>query len=310
MKKSVILLAFLVVTLASFAQKETTPLFNGKDLTNWKMLPGKVPGFEVSDGELVTTKNNGSDIFTEKWFGNFIFKFEYLLSEVGNSGVLIRSNPEDPWGTGFEVQLLAPWTPYRDDLHCTGSLYGYVPVHNRPDETTGIWHEMEIKCDRKKITVSVDGEITTVADLDTVKNVENKNLKGAIGFQTNHSHKGEFAKFRNVTIRDLDTEPNYVAKGFYDEDIRLRKLAYESAESIGAPMIEYLARMLSEENVMAKAGAKQVLFDITAQATAPNTSKLEKKNIKKALQTNLKQNHPKPTKEYFRWLLSMITSDK
>ena len=90
-----------------------------------------------------------------------------MLSKVGNSGVFIRRNPSVP-GDGFEVQLLAPWTPWRDDLHCTGSMYGHVAVTNRPDETTGLWYKMEIKCDRNIVTVSVNDTVTTVADIDTV----------------------------------------------------------------------------------------------------------------------------------------------
>lgn len=308
MNKTVILFAFLTISLLSFSQDKTVSLFNGKDLTNWHMLPDKEPGFEVKDNILITTNQNGSDLFTDKWFGNYTLKFEYLLSKVGNSGVLIRSNPENPWGTGYEIQLLAPWTPYRDDLHCTGSIYGYVAVHNRPDETTDIWHDMEITCDRKMITISVDGEVTTMANTDTVEAMKDKNLIGAIGFQTNHSHVGEYAKFRNITIRDFDIEPDYVAKGFYDEDVRLRELAYKSATSIGAPMVEHLAKMMSEENVVAQAGAKQVLFDIAAQSTAPEAPKAMKKDVTKVLKNSLKKNQSKTTADYLKWLLAMVTS--
>ncbi len=309
MKKTLIFFTLLGITFLGFTQNPNrfTPLFNGKDLTNW-MMPGEVPGFEVSDGIIVAEPPNGSDLFTEKQYANFIFKFEYLLSEVGNSGVLIRSDPEDPWGTGVEVQLLAPWTPYRDDLHCTGSIYGHVAVTNRPDETTGIWHEMEIKCDRKNITISVDGEVTTVADIDTVESMEGKQLAGAIGFQSNHSDEGEFAHFRNVYIRDLDTEPGYVEEGFYEEDARLRELAHKAAESIGAPMIEPLATMLTEENPMAQTGAKQVLFDITAQSTAQDASASERKKVINALQKSLENCSSETAAGYLDWLLELAKS--
>ncbi|MDD4729928.1 MAG: DUF1080 domain-containing protein [Dysgonamonadaceae bacterium] len=310
MKKTIILFAFLTISLLSFSQKETVTLFNRKDLTNWKMVPHDKPGFEVQDGILVAKPQNGSNLFSEKWYGNYIFKFEYLLSEVGNSGALIRSDPENAWGTGVEVQLLAPWTPYRDDLHCTGSMYGLVAVHNRPDETTGIWHEMEIKCDRQNVTISVDGQITTVAKIDTVKGMENKNIEGAVGFQGNHGKKGEFVKFRNISIQDFDTDPEYVAKGFYENDARFRQQAHKSAVSIGAPMIDGLTKMLSQDNVMAKAGAKQVLFDIVAQATAPDVSKLEKKNVIKALKKNLKQSKSKSVSEYLDFLQNIAESKK
>ncbi len=310
MKKTVALLALLTILFSCKTQNGAVSLFNGKDLTNWKMLPGKVPGFEVTEGNLVTTPPNSSDLFTEEWYGNYVFKFEYLLSEVGNSGVLIRCDPENPWGTGVEVQLLAPWTPYRDDLHCTGSLYGYVPVHNRPDETTGIWHEMEIKCDRNIITISVDGEITTIANTDTVKGMEEKLLEGAIGFQSNHSNEGEYAKFRNVSIRNFDIDPEYVARGFYEKDVRVREQAYRSARSIGAPMVGHLAEMMSEGNITAYSGAKKLLFDLSAEASSPDARKDMRNSVIKALKkSSRKKSYTQDVSDYLGRLLAMLTSD-
>ena len=307
MKKSGLLFVLFTISFFAVAQNNFTPLFNGKDLTNWMMLPGKEPGFEVIDGILVAVPQNGSYLFTEEYYANFIFKFEYLLSKVGNSGVFIRCAPHFT-GTGFEVQLLAPWTPYRDDLHCTGSIYGYVAVSDRPDETTGIWHQMEIKCDRKNITISVDGRITTDVDIDTVKSMDQKYFEGAIGFQANHGKIGEYAHFRNVSIKNLDAEPEYVASGFYEKDSRLRTLAHKAALSIGAPIIEQLARMLSEENAIAQSGAKQVLFDIAAQATVPGVEKADKKVVIKALKKSSKQRHSENALEYISWLKNMVES--
>ena len=303
-----ILFSMLAVSAFSQTNDAFTSLFNGKDLTNWTMLPGKAPAFKVVDGVVETRPRNGSDLFTVERFGNFIFRFEYLLSKVGNSGVLIRCDPNNPWGTGVEVQLLAPWTPYRDDLHCTGSVYGHVAVTNRPDETTGIWHQMEIKCDRKRITVSVDGKLTTVADAGTVAGLKEKHLAGAIGFQSNHGKEGEFARFRNIKIRNLDAEPEYVKAGFYDDDAQVRTLACAAAVALGTPMIDPLARMMDEDNVMARRGAKQALFDSVAKATAPQTSPADKKAVARSLKTSMKAKPSESTAVYLKWLLTMIQS--
>jgi hypothetical protein len=179
-----------------------TPLFDGRDLNAWNL--GPEGGFEIIKGELYTGSEEGNDLFTKKWYCNYVLSLEYMLSDVGNSGVFIRCDPEAAGKTGVEVQLLAPWTPYRDDLHCTGSLYGHVAVANRPDETTGIWHKMEIKCDRNTIRVSVDDSMTTLANIDTVLTMEDKLICGAIGLQVNHAEKeSQFAKFRNIYIKDL-----------------------------------------------------------------------------------------------------------
>ena len=302
-KRIFILIAFLGASLFGFSQDDNyfSSLFNGHDLCNW-MMPKGIPSFNVTDGIMVTTCPGGSDLFTQNDFGNFIFRFEYLLSKVGNSGVFIHCDPNQSPRTGFEVQLLAPWTPYRDDLHCTGSVYGHVEVSNRPDETTEIWHSMEIKCDRKNITILVDDKVTTVANIDTVESLKSKPLTGKIGFQSNHSNKGEYVKFRNIRIRNLDAEPEYVKAGFFDEDPVVRKLSYTAAVKIGVPMIGLLAQMLNSENIMARAGAKQVLFDITAQSVL---SEPERISAAGELRSSLADSAGKAANDYLDWLLKM-----
>ncbi len=309
MKKYIIFLMLFVHSFSGITQSNMyfNALFNEKDLSGWNM-PGEVPGFDVEDGIMIAVPPNGSDIFTEKFYGNYILRFEYLLSEVGNSGVLIRCDPENPWRTGVEIQLLAPWTPYRDDLHCTGSIYGHVAVSHRPDETTGIWHKMEIKCDRKIITVSVDGEITTIANIDTVPSMHHKHLYGAIGFQSNHSKEGEFAHFRNISVHDMDADMGYVAAGFYDNDSRVRKQAWNAAEKLGSKMIDHLAAMCAGSNVMAQAGAKQVLFDIVAKTTEPGVSSDEKRKVEYELEKAINGIQSNAASSYIEWLLKMVSA--
>jgi len=309
MRNFFLIVSFTFLVIASCSSQNNDnfiSLFNGKDLTNWALQ--KPGGFEVVDGELVTRSwGAGSDLYTTKMYGNYIFRFEFMLSEVGNSGVFIRCKPFDQ-GAGFEVQLLAPWTPYRDDLHCTGSMYGHVAVTNRPDETTGVWYKMEIKCDRNIITISVNDKVTTIANTDTVKTMVNKPFTGVIGLQGNHAEKkGQLAKFRNIYIRDLDAEPDYVLKGFYEKSNPLRTLAQAGAVNFGAKMIKPLAVMMSGDNIIAKSGAKQALFDIVAKASDHGTSKKEKKEVTLALRKCMNINSSEITKDYLKWLMGMIT---
>jgi hypothetical protein len=307
MKKIIFLttLASFIALSYSSSDQNFISLFNGKDLTGWRLeKPG---GFEVVDGELITRSSGaGNDIFSEKLYGNFILRIEFLLSDVGNSGVFIRQDPSVK-NSGFEVQLLAPWTPWRDDLHCTGSMYGHVAVTNRPDETTGRWYKMEIKCDRNLITVSVNDEVTTMADIDTVKTMAGKPFTGFIGFQGNHAEKaGQFAKFRNIRIRDLDVEPDYVAEGLHNKNPELRSLSRISAVNLGTVMIGPLAVMMSGDDPMAKSEAKQVLFDIVAKVSAPGIPVKEKKDVKNAIKKTIKKTSSEITANYLEWISGMI----
>jgi hypothetical protein len=297
---------FLMVSCTLREEDKFIPLFDGENLDAW--MPGPEGGFEIIDGELYTESfGEGNDLFTKQWYCNYVLRLEYFLSEVGNSGVLIRCDPEDPWETGVEVQLLAPWTPYRDDLHCTGSLYGHVAVKNRPDESTGIWHKMEIRCDRKTIMVSVDDSLVTAARVDTVRTMEGKLFCGAIGLQVNHAEKeGQYAKFRNIYIRDLDADPAYVAEGFYQEDSLFRRQASEAAIDIGAEMVELLAGMMSGSDPVAKSGAKQTLFDMAARATLPQVEEKYRSEVGRALGEGAAGTSSEITKNYLEWLSGMI----
>ncbi len=288
------LLIFTLLTLAttavaplSAAEKGFVPIFNGHSLAGWNVAANP-EGFRVEDGCMVTGGNNAGTglLSTEAEYGNFIFRFEYMLSGVGNSGVMIRASSDQKlaWEKGYEIQLLAPWTPYRDDLHCTGSVYGHVAITNRPDETTGIWHQMEIVLDRYTIIITVDGEVTTWADMSTVESLSKKSLRGPVGLQDNHSAAEQWVKFRNVRIRDLDSEPDYVAGGFSYADPRVRKLTHQAAVQLDTLIVAPLCGLVAKEDSLSSVGAKKALFDIVAAASAPDAPAGVRGSVVKTLQ--------------------------
>ncbi|MCC6442798.1 MAG: DUF1080 domain-containing protein [Armatimonadetes bacterium] len=236
-------------------------LFDGKSLEGWRVA-GNAEGFRVEKGCLVSDGGKGGNsIHYQEPFSNFILRMDWMLSKTGNSGVFIRN--------GLEVQLLAPWTPYRDDLHCTGSLYGYVPVKNRPDETTLRWRAIEITCAYKQITVAVDGQVCTEADYDRVEGLKNVPLTGFIGMQDSHTGPGEWVKFKNIKIKNLDRDPEFVAKGLTSADPAIRRSAYEAALRLGPAMVPRLLDAASGGGPEAVHTAEMAFYRITASATAP-----------------------------------------
>jgi hypothetical protein len=271
-------------------EKGFVPIFNGQDLTGWNVAANP-EGFRVEDGCMYTGGNNAGTglLSTENDYGNFIFRFEYMLSEVGNSGVIIRGDSirSLAWEKGYEIQLLAPWTPYRDDLHCTGSIYDHVAIVNRPDETTGKWHEMEIVCDRFQIIIAVDGEVTTWADMSTIKSLSTKSLSGPVGLQDNHSDAEQWFKFRNLRIRDLDKEPDYVARGFSYTNPRVRKQAHDAAVGLDTLMVAPLCELMATEDSVSSAGAKKALFQVVATASAPDAPASVRSSVIKTLQKQM-----------------------
>jgi HEAT repeat protein len=259
----------LVFALAAAARAEKpsdgfVSLFNGRNLDGW-VVAGSPEGFRVVDGCIHSDGGKGGKwIRTAKQYGNYILRMEWMLSRVGNSGVFIRNGKEG----GFEVQLLAPWTPHRDDLHCTGSIYGHVPANPRPDETPLRWRKMEVTAEYKHITVRVDGIKCCEADYDQVPSMKNMALVGYVGMQDSHTGEGEWVKFRNIEIKDLDQDPELVAKGLRQDDAAVRRVAFDAAVRLGAPMIGPLLDMVQGGGAAPSHSAEMALGRIVANASA------------------------------------------
>src|SRR6185369_10983909 len=66
-------------------------LFDGKTLTGWKLVGGHGPGYVVRDGKIVCPADGGGNLFTEKEYANFVFRFEFLLTKGANNGIGIRA---------------------------------------------------------------------------------------------------------------------------------------------------------------------------------------------------------------------------
>src|SRR5688500_19495849 len=94
MKHIFLLTCCVALSLAIYSQKKVS-LFNGKDLSGWK-IHGTEKWY-VEKGELVC--ESGPDkqygyLSTEKPYNNFILELEFKLEANGNSGVFFRSDIE------------------------------------------------------------------------------------------------------------------------------------------------------------------------------------------------------------------------
>src|SRR5262249_22416210 len=118
--------------------KGFTALFNGKDLTGWKVHGGKLASWGADKGVLFVKGGGGGWLMTEKEYADFELRLEFKVPKGGNSGVALRSPLKgDPAYTGMEIQILDD-DSYKGKLkegQHTGSIYGVVPpkkVATRP----------------------------------------------------------------------------------------------------------------------------------------------------------------------------------
>ncbi|MBN2326758.1 MAG: DUF1080 domain-containing protein [Candidatus Omnitrophica bacterium] len=184
-------------------QNPYVSMLNGDDLGEWVVM-GSREGWSIQDGVIHSEGGRGGNwLRSVREYSDFSLILDYKVSPGGNSGVFIRCAEEgNPWETGYECQISNEQPP-RDELHCTGTLYGYVKANPRPDETPDQWHTYEIVCKKNRILVFVDGVNTVDVDQSQVENIKDKPLQGYIGLQDSHTEEGHYIEYRNIRLREL-----------------------------------------------------------------------------------------------------------
>lgn len=186
-------------------------LFNGKNLDGWV---GNKQSYVAENAMIVIKPENGSggNLYTEKEYSNFIFRFEFQLTPSANNGIGIRAPLEgDAAYVGMEIQVLdntaevyAKLQPYQ--YH--GSVYGVIPAKRDYLKPVGEWNYEEIIANGTRIkvtlngTVIVDGDIAGPADKGTMDHNDHPGLKNKTGHIGFLGH-GSVVNFRNIRIKEL-----------------------------------------------------------------------------------------------------------
>lgn len=148
----------LLVTVTSIAQ--SISLFNGKDLTGWKVYGTEK--WYVQKGLLVC--ESGPDkqygyLATEQAYDDFELTLEFRQEAEGNSGVFFRSTIDGTKITGWQVEVAPP------GQH-TGGIYesygrGWLI---QPDSSLekhlryGQWNKMKIRVQAGTVTTWLNGQ--------------------------------------------------------------------------------------------------------------------------------------------------------
>lgn len=127
---------------------ESITLFNGKDLTGWRLInPKQANGFKVVDGVLVNDpvnkegqRVNFGNLRTDNEFEDFNLKLEVNVPEHSNSGVYLRGM--------YEIQVVDSYGN-KLDSHNMGALYSRITPSESAEKPGGEWQTMDITlCDR------------------------------------------------------------------------------------------------------------------------------------------------------------------
>ena len=203
--------AALTFCVCAATEERFTPLFNGKDLTGWRLVGRHGRGYIVENGEIVCPRDGGGNLFTEAEYANFVLRFEFKLEEASNNGIGIRAPlAGDAAYQGMEIQILDHNAPvYRGKLKPAqyhGSIYDVIPAKTGYLKPTGQWNEEEITADGRHIIVKLNGATIVDANLDSVTDPDV--LKRHPGLARTSGHIGLLGhdsrvEFRNLRIKIL-----------------------------------------------------------------------------------------------------------
>src|SRR5688572_21061252 len=153
----------IALMLALAVQEEGfTSIFNGKDLTGWKV--NEAPeGVKVVDGAIVLNGKRAHVFYAGDLkganFTNFEFKAQVLIKPGSNSGIYFHTKFQpDGWpAAGYESQVCSQ--AYKDPKK-TGSLYAVKDLAESPVKDDE-WFDYHIKVVGKKIEISLNGKLAT-----------------------------------------------------------------------------------------------------------------------------------------------------
>jgi len=186
-------------------------LFNGKDLTGWKV--NENPDSVRVDKGAIVVRGNRAHVFYDgpvyhHDFKNFDLRAQVMTRKNANSGIYFHTKfQKGGWPErGYEVQV----NNTQGDWRRTGGLYAIDDVKVAPAKDDE-WFLMEVRVVGKHVTIKVDGKVT-------VDYVEPDDVKREAGFAGRLIDRGTFAlqchdpgsevHFKDIEVRPLPEAAN------------------------------------------------------------------------------------------------------
>ncbi len=190
------MLKYLLISLGAALSLTAAPeaIFNGKDLTGWRVQDGEY--WKVEKGVLIgesDEKKLNSVLWTEKEYTDFVVEAGFRYEGIVDTGFFLRKTNE-------QIQIGVSGSLKRD---MTGSPY-IGSLGKYPVEAEGVaellkegeWNTMRITAKGSVYTVELNGKKVLEYDSDTA--VE----KGPIGLQV-HAGMRMKIEFRDIKVQEL-----------------------------------------------------------------------------------------------------------
>jgi Domain of Unknown Function (DUF1080) len=222
------------------AQDGFTQLFNGRDLSGWKVPAGDNGHWKVVDGvidyDAESEAAGDKSLYTERSFTNFVLRVDWRIKSTPYTNpsvpIIKPDGTHKKDANGKEIRMAVPdsdsgiylrgASKAQVNIWCwpvgSGEVYGYRMDEKMPaavragvtptklaDRDIGQWNTFEITLQGDRLTVVLNGEeVISKAQLPDVP------AKGPIGLQ-HHGAKKEgvwssppaLVQFRNISIKEL-----------------------------------------------------------------------------------------------------------
>ena len=178
-------------------------LFNGEDLTGWKLSnPKKVNGWRAKDGVLIneTPKTDFSaygeygNLITEKEFEDFRLEIEYNVEKGCNSGVYLRGM--------YEAQVVDRDSKMQG-ISGPGAIFGRIAPSENAANPGGEWNKHVLTLVDRHVTVELNGK--TVIDNQPLEGCTGGGISaddtapGPIFLQGDHTN----VRYRNIVLHPV-----------------------------------------------------------------------------------------------------------
>ncbi len=199
MKKFTLIFCLISLTIfCSFAQNEKS-LFNGKDITGWKIYGTEK--WYVEKGELIC--ESGPDkqygyFATEGEYKDFELTLQFKQESNGNSGVFFHSQIDGTKVSGWQAEV-APLN------HHSGGIYesygrGWLiqpTVDKEKVLKEGDWNDMKVRVKGNEVTTWLNG-----VQMITLTDEKIGSISGKIALQI-HDGGGVKVRWRDIMIKAL-----------------------------------------------------------------------------------------------------------
>ena len=199
MKKFISSVAIILILVSFTIIPQKKSLFNGKDLTGWKIYGTEK--WYVEDGQLVC--ESGPDrkygyLATEEYYKNFDLTVEFLQESNGNSGVFFRSTIEGTRISGWQCEV----APQGNDTGGIYESYGRGWLKKIEDDKENIlkqgeWNKIRLRVEGDRIQTWLNGE--PMVDFTDEKIGQGD---GSIALQI-HDGGGIKVRWRNFIIEEI-----------------------------------------------------------------------------------------------------------